>query len=687
MKDELNSYFGEGINMRGVLKFRGTLRFDGNFHGEIVTDDTLIVGTTGKVEAKISIGSLINMGQIKGNVHASKQVSIFDGSHLDGNLDTPNLISEEGARFSGGCTMSGHQQAAKKSVKEPRLKSGLTQKYPEIMHAVKQAQVRPTVRKSVEPNPKSKEKMFAAAALALLVALGSGTAYTLNSWKTTIGEYPLSRYVYEKFAQNAGYKLAALGDIYFDEKLYDDAARVYLRMKELSPDGFNKINRLATSLEMGGREDEAVSHMEETLFKNGYDPEVADRLKQYYENDKKVANLISLQELMVSNNPDDRDMTLKLFELYRSNNRLEEALNIYVGKLTSSPMTADELLQVGRLEKESDHMDDAIKSFTKLVAMKPREISGHLELAYTYHKTGLETKAVQEFYKAARIDRKHVEAINNKGFLNLSRNMSDKAIEYFNQALGEDDKNLRSFLGLATTYSKLNDGEKAELYIKKILEIDPFYSPALNRLAWVYARDKRNLEEAEKHSLTSLKYNGDLPDYLDTLSEVYYQKKEYLKAVDQMRHALEARPNNRYFQAQMRKFLAALKRFNPEKYAGIKKTKTEQKAKTQVTQRELADTVITKKPETEQPKKTKPSSVAKKIAEREAEIKEQARKNAEREAALTAEPKVSEPIENEVVPEAEEVKSEPVIETADENNAPAEEVERIETTGAGQQVE
>ncbi|MFQ5431550.1 MAG: polymer-forming cytoskeletal protein [Nitrospinota bacterium] len=681
MKDELNSYFGEGINMRGVLKFRGALRFDGNFQGEIVTDDTLIVGKTAKLEAKISLGSLFNMGFIKGDVRASKRVSIFADSRLDGNLDTPTLISEEGAQFTGSCTMPSEKRAVKPSKKEPGLKTGMAQNYPEKMRDAAQVSVKPVVRQSAGSKPKSRKKIFTAAAVTLLVALGSGTAYMINNWKTTVGEYPLSRYVYEKFAQNADYKLAVLGDIYFNEKKYKDAARVYLRMKELSKNDFSRTNRLATSLEMGGHTGEAVSYMEDALYKNGYDPELADRLKQYYINEKKVANLISLQELMVANNQSDMEMTRKLFELYEDNDRLEEALNIYVSKLASSPMTVKDIAQVGRLEKDLDRMDDAIKTFTKLVAVSPREIDGHLELAYLYHKTGLEAKAVQEFYKAARIDPKNVEAINNKGFIKLSRNLSAKAIEYFNLALAEDDKNLRSFLGLATTYSKLGNGEKAELYCKKILEIDPSYSPALNRLAWVYARDNKNLDEAEEYSLASMKYNQDLPDYLDTLSEVYYRKKEYKKAVDQMRRALEARPNNRYYQSQMRKFLAALKRFDPKTYAEIKQKKQiKQNVKEQAKQKAVADAL--EKEKLEAKRKQEAKAVADKIAEREAEIQKQARKNAERQAALKAEQAAQPQAES----KPKKVPNETATEPVGENIAPPEDnTEAVDTEAVGEQ--
>ena len=103
MHEELNSYFGAGVKMNGVLKFQGALRFDGLFQGEIKTSDTLIVGTNGKIEAKVSAGSLFNMGEIIGDIKAEEKISIYSNSHITGNIDTPVLKAEEGAVFMGNC--------------------------------------------------------------------------------------------------------------------------------------------------------------------------------------------------------------------------------------------------------------------------------------------------------------------------------------------------------------------------------------------------------------------------------------------------------------------------------------------------------------------------------------------------------------------------------------------------------
>ena len=580
MHGELNSYFGEGIKMRGVLKFKGTLRMDGQFQGEIHTDDTLIVGNTGSLDAKISIGSLYNMGKIKGDIRAMKQISLFADSLLDGNIDTPNLISEDGALFHGSCTMPSTPQKSKAPAKESLLKGALARNYSQTPAGRIEMTGKPVRTKTADPGRKPKKsRVLAAAVLIALLASGSAIAYLASGWKSSIGSYPLSRFVYERFAQNEPQKLAPLADTYFSEEKYADAARVYLRLKELSPKSFGKVTRLATSLEKQGRIEEAASHLEEGLYNGKYDTKVVEKLRRRYTKENEDASLIRLQEFVVANNPDGLEETARLFTLYQNSRRHEEALKIYMGKLASSPMTAVDLRTIGRLQRSLDNMDESIKSLSMLVALNPRDIDGHLELAYAYHKTGLEARAVQEFYAASRIDPKQVESINNKGFASLARKNTSKAIEFFNLALTQDQNNLRSFLGLATTYSKLGNGKKAEFYCEKILKIDPDYSPALNRLAWVYARDKRNLDKAESYSIASMKYQNNLPDYLDTLSEVYYQRKEYTKAVKNMQRALDARPNNKYFQSHMKKFMAALKRSDPAGYKEMKKADVYLRAK------------------------------------------------------------------------------------------------------------
>ncbi|OGW21646.1 MAG: hypothetical protein A3K09_04930 [Nitrospinae bacterium RIFCSPLOWO2_12_FULL_47_7] len=97
---------GEDTVFNGTLSFQGTVRIDGKFEGEVVTDDTLIVGETGDVSAEISAGVVICKGKIRGMITAKKRVEIYAASEIQGNIRTPSLFVEAGGIFDGNCDMS-----------------------------------------------------------------------------------------------------------------------------------------------------------------------------------------------------------------------------------------------------------------------------------------------------------------------------------------------------------------------------------------------------------------------------------------------------------------------------------------------------------------------------------------------------------------------------------------------------
>ena len=106
---EIKAYMGEDTVFNGSLTFDGTVRIDGKFEGEVVTEDTLIVGETGHLVAEISAGTVICMGRVEGTVMASKKVEIHSTSKVVGNVKSPALYIELGGILDGACNMTGKE--------------------------------------------------------------------------------------------------------------------------------------------------------------------------------------------------------------------------------------------------------------------------------------------------------------------------------------------------------------------------------------------------------------------------------------------------------------------------------------------------------------------------------------------------------------------------------------------------
>lgn len=104
-RDEINAFLGAGTNYQGKLHFQGAVRIDGNFHGEVVSDGTLVVGQEAVVEGLVKVGQLVLSGAIQGEVEAKNKVVLHKTANLQGNIRTPVLVVEEGAVLEGQLLM------------------------------------------------------------------------------------------------------------------------------------------------------------------------------------------------------------------------------------------------------------------------------------------------------------------------------------------------------------------------------------------------------------------------------------------------------------------------------------------------------------------------------------------------------------------------------------------------------
>lgn len=102
----LNGFLDQGTELVGELRFRDTFRVDGRVRGKIVSDNLLIVGETGRVEADIDCGVVSIRGFVAGHVQGRQRIELLAGARVQGSLVAPKLLIEDGATFQGDCDMT-----------------------------------------------------------------------------------------------------------------------------------------------------------------------------------------------------------------------------------------------------------------------------------------------------------------------------------------------------------------------------------------------------------------------------------------------------------------------------------------------------------------------------------------------------------------------------------------------------
>jgi len=112
-----SAFLGKGSRVNGKLAFEGAVRIEGQVEGEINSEDTLTIGESALLKAKINGASVVVHGQVTGDIAARSLLELHATAKVVGNISSPRLVVHEGAIFEGQCAMGGPQATAGKKKK------------------------------------------------------------------------------------------------------------------------------------------------------------------------------------------------------------------------------------------------------------------------------------------------------------------------------------------------------------------------------------------------------------------------------------------------------------------------------------------------------------------------------------------------------------------------------------------
>ena len=103
---EYTSHVNEGTEIDGKITFTGTVLLNGRVRGEIVSNDTLVVGEKGVINASIRSGVVEVAGEVMGNIMATERIELHASCRVYGDIEAPVVTIEEGALLEGQCRMT-----------------------------------------------------------------------------------------------------------------------------------------------------------------------------------------------------------------------------------------------------------------------------------------------------------------------------------------------------------------------------------------------------------------------------------------------------------------------------------------------------------------------------------------------------------------------------------------------------
>lgn len=101
------TYLGAGTTIKGELRCGESLRIDGKLVGEVHCEQLLTIGEKGSLEASIDGETVVVAGEVKGDIKASRKITLEATARVTGNLTTPGIVIQEGARLEGRIMIGG----------------------------------------------------------------------------------------------------------------------------------------------------------------------------------------------------------------------------------------------------------------------------------------------------------------------------------------------------------------------------------------------------------------------------------------------------------------------------------------------------------------------------------------------------------------------------------------------------
>lgn len=184
----------------------------------------------------------------------------------------------------------------------------------------------------------------------------------------------------------------------------------------------------------------------------------------------------------------------------------------------------------------------AIEELNLIVSFDPEAIEPHAILAILYSSQNKPDLATAEYEKAlkcaSKLEPKNIDIYKSLGAIYLQQKKIKAALDTYRLILNLSPNDAGAHFYLGSIYNELKNNKKAEIELKRAIELKPDYHEALNFLGYLYVEENKNLDQAEAMIKKALEMEPNNGAYIDSLGWFYFKKGKFKEAIKELEKAI-----------------------------------------------------------------------------------------------------------------------------------------------------
>lgn len=331
------------------------------------------------------------------------------------------------------------------------------------------------------------------------------------------------------------------------------AAAELRKLIDVYPENLDYYGTLAQIYKANNRNEEALQVYREMIELDSLDPRPHLDLANYYQEQEKVEK--SLYHLGVAMGSkrlavDKKIQVLvNLFQFSGGDSLLTDRSFHYLDTMQKlHPQSPQVWAVTGDFYSREGKDLEAIAAFKKTLSLQGgQEYKVWEQLLLLEIQNDLYDSLIVDGPEAIRFFPNQPLPYFFSGVSYMMLNQPQEAVNYLEQGIqyvfGNPRLKEQFYSQLATAYHQLEQHEQSDQNFEKALALNSRSAGTLNNYAYYLSLRSKNLDKALEMTQKSNLLSPDNPVYLDTYAWVLYQRKEYEKALRQMKKALELSEN------------------------------------------------------------------------------------------------------------------------------------------------